>query len=304
LPGSMVRVQIELDQVGQEPAHRRGAAVEVHAGEEQLLAGQLDVVGDPDVADVPARPAGADGLHHRLLGADDLDDRMRAEPVGQVLDARHPLGAALDDDVGGAELPGQLLPRLVAAHRDDPLGTELLRREDAEQADGTVADHPDGPARAGVRCDGGEPAGAQHIGGREQAGDQVVGGQAGGGDEGSVGQRDAEELGLDAGGGTGLPVDAVRLVPGAADLAGVVRGEEGADDELSPPNGLHPAANFFDDAAVLVAHRHRSRRRLNAAVRPQVRSADARGRQADDRVRRLDDGRLRAIFEADVARAV
>jgi hypothetical protein len=30
----------------------------------------LHAVGDPDVADVPTGPGGADGLHHRLLGAD------------------------------------------------------------------------------------------------------------------------------------------------------------------------------------------------------------------------------------------
>src|SRR5947209_16313672 len=72
----------ELDQLGQEPAYRRGPAEQVHLGEEQLLAGQRDVVCDADVADVAAGPGGADGLHHRLLRADRLDDRMRAETAG------------------------------------------------------------------------------------------------------------------------------------------------------------------------------------------------------------------------------
>src|SRR4051794_40908287 len=44
----------ELDQLGQETAHRGRAAVQVHAGEEQRLTGQLDAVSDADVADVPA----------------------------------------------------------------------------------------------------------------------------------------------------------------------------------------------------------------------------------------------------------
>src|SRR5664280_156546 len=67
------------------------------------------VVGDADVADVPTGPGGADGLHHRLLGADGLYDRVRAEPVGELLDLGDAVVAPGGDDVGGAELPGQSL---------------------------------------------------------------------------------------------------------------------------------------------------------------------------------------------------
>ena len=49
-------------------------------------------------------------LQHRLLGADGLDDRVRAEPAGEVLDRPDAVVAALGDDVGGAELAGQPLP--------------------------------------------------------------------------------------------------------------------------------------------------------------------------------------------------
>jgi hypothetical protein len=55
---------------------------------------------------------------------------------------------------------GELLPLLVPAHRDDALRAELLRRQDAEQADGTVADHRHRFARRGLGGDRGEPAGA------------------------------------------------------------------------------------------------------------------------------------------------
>ena len=48
--------------------------------------GSVDVVGDADVADVAAGAGGADGLHHRFLGADGFDHRVRAEAVGEVLD--------------------------------------------------------------------------------------------------------------------------------------------------------------------------------------------------------------------------
>ena len=102
------------------------------------------------------------------------------------------------DDVGGAELAGELLAGLVAAHRDDPLRAELLGGQHREQTDRAVADDGDGLARAGLGGDGAEPAGAQHVGGGQQARDQVVGGQLGGGDQGAVGERDAQQLGLGA----------------------------------------------------------------------------------------------------------
>ena len=131
-----------------------------------------------DEPDVPAGSGGADGLHHRLLGADRLDDRVRADPIGEVLDPRHALVTAFDHDVGRAEFARELLPRLVTAHRDDPLGAHLLGGEHAEQANGAVTDDHDGRAWLHVRRVGGEPAGAQDIRRGEQAGDQVVRGKA------------------------------------------------------------------------------------------------------------------------------
>src|SRR5438105_1856914 len=65
----------EVDQLGKEAADGCGTAVQVDVGEEQLVAGEVHVVTDADVADVPAGPGGADGLHHRLLGADGFDHR-------------------------------------------------------------------------------------------------------------------------------------------------------------------------------------------------------------------------------------
>jgi hypothetical protein len=56
LAGVDLSVPDQVDQFGQEAAHRCGPAVQVHVGEEQLLAGQLDPVGDADVAaGVPSR---------------------------------------------------------------------------------------------------------------------------------------------------------------------------------------------------------------------------------------------------------
>ena len=62
--------------------------------------------------------------------------------------ASTPVLAALGDDVGRAELAGDLLARLVARHRDDALGAELRGGEDAAEADRAVADDDGGAARA------------------------------------------------------------------------------------------------------------------------------------------------------------
>jgi hypothetical protein len=63
-------------------------------------------------------------------------------------------------------------------------------------------------------------------------------------------------------------VHAPRLVPGAANLAGVVGGEEAADDELARSDSTDLAADLLDDADVLVAHRARAVDGLDAPVGP------------------------------------
>src|SRR5437667_12049174 len=100
-PGSMVRVPDELDELGEEPAHRCRTAVQVGMAEKQLVAGQV-AVGDTDIADVPTRPGGADGLQHRLTGADRLDDGVGTETRGEALDSGCAFVAAFFDGVRGS----------------------------------------------------------------------------------------------------------------------------------------------------------------------------------------------------------
>ena len=259
-------------------------------GEEQLLAVQLDLVRDADVAHVPAPPGRADRLHHRLLRADALQHRVGSDPLGQLLDAGDALVATLDDDVGRPELAGELLPRLVAAHGDDPLRPHLLRRQHRQQAHRTVADDRDGGPRPHVGRVGREPAGAQHVGGRQEARDQVVRGDARRRHQRPVRQRHAEHRGL--GPGDELAVHARRLVAVPAVGARVVGRGERADDELPRLDRPHGAADLLDDAAVFVPHRGGPVDGLEPAIRPEVRPAHAGGRDADDGVRRLDDSRV------------
>src|SRR3954470_16656942 len=104
LPGVDLAVPDEVDEFGQEPANGRRAAVEVRVAEEQLVAGELHVVGDADIADVAAGSGRSDRLQHRLLRADRFDHGMGAEPVGEILDAGDAIVAAFLDDVGGTEV--------------------------------------------------------------------------------------------------------------------------------------------------------------------------------------------------------
>ena len=150
--------------------------MQMDVGEEQLPPVEFHTVRDADIAHIPARAGGTDRLHHRFLRADALQHRVGADALGQLLDARDAFVAALGHDVGRAELACELLPRLVAAHGDDPLRAHLLGGEHAEQADRAVADDHDRRSRLHIGRVRGEPAGAQNIGGRQQTRNQFIGG--------------------------------------------------------------------------------------------------------------------------------
>jgi hypothetical protein len=167
-----------------------------------------------------------------------------------------------------------------------------------------VPHHRDALAGRHLGRDRREPSGAEHVRGGQQARDQVVRGRFGSGDQGAVGERDAGALRLGAERADRLGVHAPGLVPGAADLAGVVGGEERADDELAGRQGEDLAAHLLDDADVLVPHRPRPVDLLHAAVGPQVGPAHAGRGEPDDGVGRLGDRRLVALFDADVAGGV
>src|SRR6266496_1651907 len=302
LSGVNLAVQHKVDQLWQKAAHRCRAAVEVDVREEQFLPLELDAVRDADVGDVPAFARRADRLLHRLLGADALQHRISTDSVGQILDASHALVAALGHDVGRAELAGELLPRLVTAHRDDSFGAHLLGGEHTEEADRPVSDDGDRHAGFYIRRLGGEPACAEDVGGRQQARNHVLRGDSGRRHEGAVRERDAQHGRLRA--ADELGVLAGRLVARSANGTGVIGGEERTDNELAALDRGDLTADFLDDAAVLVPHRARLRCRVEAAVGPQVGPAYARGRHPDDRIRRLDDPRVVALLETHIARGV
>src|SRR5215208_375294 len=69
-----------------------------------------------------------------------------ADAAGQLLGLLDRLVAALGDDVGRAELRGQLLAAGVPGQGDDALCAETLGGEHAGEPDGSVADDRDGLA--------------------------------------------------------------------------------------------------------------------------------------------------------------
>lgn len=153
----------ELDQFGQEAAHGCRASEHVNCGEKQLFAGQIDAVSNTDIAYVASGTGRTDRLHHRFLGSDGLNDRMRTQTAGEFFDSFHTGIAALDDNVRGTELQGELLSGFVAGHRDDTLRTKLLGRHHGQQANSPITDHDDRFARS-CRCrHSTEPPGAKHV---------------------------------------------------------------------------------------------------------------------------------------------
>jgi hypothetical protein len=109
----------------------------------------------PDKTGMATGTRGVDGLHHRLQGAYGHDRRVRAQAVGQVFDRRHALLTAFGDDVGGSELQRQLLPRFIAAYRDDPFRAERSPGEHPEQPDRAGTDDNDRLARPNLSRDSG-----------------------------------------------------------------------------------------------------------------------------------------------------
>ena len=95
-------------------------------------------------ADRAARARRLDGLHHGLLSADALEDRVGAYPIGEFLDARNSFFTSFRHDVGRPEVLREFLAFLVPAHGDDPFGAHKFRLEHAEQADCAITDNHSG----------------------------------------------------------------------------------------------------------------------------------------------------------------
>ncbi|ANS28608.1 hypothetical protein R1CP_19630 [Rhodococcus opacus] len=227
--------------------------------------------------------------------------RVGAEALGELFDLRDAVVAALGDEVGGTELSGQGLTVGVSAPGDDALRAGVFGGENGEQSHRAVSDDCEGLPRAGLGGDGGEPPGAEDVGSGQQMGGLLRGRLCPGGHEGPVGQRDTHVLRLGADRSPRDGVHAAALVAGSADLTGVVGGEGRPDDEVADFYAPYLVADLLDDADGLVAHRLRPLRLLDAAVGPQVGTADAGGGDADDRVGRFEDGRVVTLVDTNVA---
>ncbi len=96
-------------------------------------------------------------------------------------------------------------------------------------------------------------------------------------------------------------MDTGTLIPGPADLAGVVRREKRADHKLARLDEVHVGAHRLDDADVLVADWAWLAHRVDSPIRPQIRAADAGGRYPDDGIGGIDDRGVVALLDSNIA---
>src|SRR5438552_2298535 len=119
----------------------------MNVGVEQLFTLEFNSVRDADISNRAARTCRTDRLRHRLSGANAFEHRVGTDSGGQFFNVSDALITAFSHDVVCTELAGELLPRLVPAHRDDPLRTHMLRRKHSEQTNRAVTDDRDRRAR-------------------------------------------------------------------------------------------------------------------------------------------------------------
>src|SRR3954447_6803381 len=217
---------------------------------------------DVDVLAVPDDVVEAAVLDHRdavldgALLADEVDDRLGAVAVGQLLDLLD-VRRALDlDRVVGAELAREL-QRLLVRIDDDDLGRRVgLQALDADVAEAARADHDALRARAEDRdrlldrVDHGQPRVRQRgdvgrvqrrveLHDRARAREQVLG-------EAAVAVDPGER-----------PVLAVHVVAQTAGAAQAARDKRVDDHGVADLNVRHAGADLVDPAGVLVAGRVR-----------------------------------------------
>jgi hypothetical protein len=141
---------------------------------------------DADIPDHRARPGALKRLRHRLLSADAFEHRIRSDAVSQRLDARYAFVTTLGNNVGRAIFEREILPRLMAAHCNDPPGPHLFSCKHAHQAHRAIANHYDRRLRLNARRVRGIPARPQHVRSGQKARDKVVRGHLRRGDQSAV----------------------------------------------------------------------------------------------------------------------
>ena len=217
--------------------------------------------------------------------------------AGHLQDLLHRIRLGGVDEVGGAELAGEVVLGAEHVHGDDPAGAGDGRAVDRRQADAAAADDRHGLAGPDARgMDGGAHAGhhrASDQGGAVQghvladrdAGvlvDQHVLGEGGQVQELRQGRAVLGQAGLIAGLTLGLGADAERQPAGQAAFTVAAIGGQAGDDMVARLHGADFRAHSLDDAGALVAQDGGKRVRVGALHEVEVGVAQTCGLGADE----------------------
>jgi hypothetical protein len=267
----------------------------------------LGVLGRTDPADHAAiAHDGAGGLDG-LVEPDAFEYPVGAIASGQLADFLDPCFASLGNDVGGPELEAEVGTVLVAAHEDDPFGPQTLGPKDRGEPNRPVADHGDG--RAGVD--------AARVGAVIARRKDVEEAQQGCQEGGILADRELDQGALSLGHPHRLALTTVDPVAGPhaavpagglqallAEVASVVRPDEGSDDQVTSLEPGHLGTDVLDSAEELVPDALAVVGRGHGSIGPQVAAADAGAHDAHDRVSRLLQLRVGDVLHLDVSGTV
>ena len=244
---------------------------------------------------------------HRLAGADTFERRVDADPAGHRQDGMGSAVASLRDDVGRAELTGKSLPSAVPRERDDPLCPQPRSRDHSAQPHSAIAHDRYDVAALHACADRGVVTGAHDVRERHQRTQRLFRvARSWDFHERRVGERTTHALAL-AAVDTVVPEGAAVHAVGrpAASAVGTrpVAERERRYDEVAPGDRSYLGPDLLDDADELVPDWPEGMWG-QAALIPEVGTADAPENDTDDGVGRLDDDRVGPVPDFDLVRTV
>src|SRR6516165_8467719 len=187
----------------------------------------------------------------------------------------------------------------------DLLRTEPLRSDDAAKPNGSIADHGDLLATAYACCGCGVMSGAHDIGKGEKRWDQSIILAHWQLIECAVGERDANGFRLCSADHADAEVASVRascLQTLVAEVARAIRECERHDHQVTSFDSVNIGADGFHDADCFMPHGSAAGNGFKLLVGPEIASADAGTRDANDGIGWVHELGVRHFLNPDVSR--